>query len=120
MELAVRVAGIGFRSAATPESLASALDRAGPADALATAEEKSGAAAIRELARRRGLPLLPVRVRGIATPTTSPRVAALFGTGSLAEAAALAALGPGARIIVSRVTSADGMATAAIAEGEPA
>ncbi|RDW13157.1 precorrin methylase, partial [Paracoccus thiocyanatus] len=38
----------------------------------------------------------------------------------LAEAAALAALGPGARITAPRVTSQDGMATAAIAEGDPA
>ncbi|HRM73225.1 MAG TPA: precorrin methylase, partial [Paracoccus sp. (in: a-proteobacteria)] len=37
-----------------------------------------------------------------------------------AEAAALAALGPGAHIVVTRVTSADGMATAAIAQGDPA
>ncbi|PTE19863.1 precorrin methylase, partial [Cereibacter changlensis JA139] len=33
------------------------------------------------------------------------------------EAAALAAAGPGARLLGPRVTSADGRATAAIAEG---
>ena len=41
-------------------------------------------------------------------------------SGSLAEAAALAALAPGARLIAPRVTSEDGMATCAIAEGDPA
>ncbi|NNK15876.1 MAG: precorrin methylase, partial [Sulfitobacter sp.] len=36
--------------------------------------------------------------------------------GSLAEAAALAAAGPNARLVAARVVSGDGMATAAIAE----
>ncbi len=48
--------------------------------------------------------------------TRSERVAERFGTGSVAEAAALAAAGPGARLVAPRVVSTDGMATAAIAE----
>lgn len=116
----MRVAGLGFRSDAPVESLAEALARAGQADALATAPNKARAAAIRALAARLNLPLLAVEVAGIATPTQSPRVAALYGTGSLAEAAALAALAPGARIVAARVTSQDGMATCAIAQGDPA
>lgn len=116
----MRVAGIGFRGAASLASLADALDRAGPADALATARAKAQAPVILALASARGLPLIAVEVAGIATPTQSPRVLALHGTGSLAEAAALAALGPGARIVAPRVTSSDGMATAAIAMGDPA
>lgn len=116
----MRVAGIGFRGAASLASLADALDRAGPADALATSRAKAQAPVIGELAQSRGLPLIAVDVAGIATPTQSPRVIALHATGSLAEAAALAALGPGARIVVTRVTSSDGMATAAIAQGDPA
>lgn len=120
----MRVAGLGFRAAAPlaslAEALAEALDRAGPADALATSRAKAQAPVIRELAAATGLPLIAVDVAGIATPTQSPRVTALHGTGSLAEAAALAALGLGARITQTRVTSADGMATAAIAQGDPA
>ncbi|MEH6774853.1 MAG: cobalamin biosynthesis protein [Cereibacter changlensis] len=112
----MRVAGIGFNSRATGASIRDALAQAGGAEALATAETK--AAALRGLAP--GLP-----VRGIAPDdlarqpvlTRSARVAALHGTGSLAEAAALAAAGPGARLLGPRVTSADGRATAAIAEG---
>lgn len=120
MVLAVtRIAGIGFRAAATRLSLLDALSRAGSADALATSRAKAVAGVLRDLADELHLPLHAVEVRGIATPTQSPRVIALHGTGSLAEAAALAGLAPGARIVVPRVTSQDGMATCAIAEGDP-
>ena len=120
MELAlIRVAGIGFRQAATRRSLLDALTRAGLADALATGRAKAEASVIRDLAADLRLPLYGVDVAGVITPTQSPRVIALHGTGSLAEAAALAALAPGARIVVPRVTSQDGMATCAIAQGEP-
>lgn len=116
----MKVAGLGFRQAATLDSLYDALDRIGPADALATSRAKAGSAAIRDLARQLGLPLIAVDVAGIATPSQSPRVVALHGTGSLAEAAALAALAPGARLIHPRTVSQDRMATAAMAEGDPA
>ena len=116
----MRVAGLGFRKAAGTASLADALARAGAADALATATAKAEAPAIRALAAQLALPLLAVEVAGRATPTQSPRVRALYATGSLAEAAALAALAPGARIVTPRVLSQDGMATCAIAEGDPA
>ncbi len=116
----MRVAGLGFRQGASLASLADALDRAGPADVLATSAAKAQAPEILALAQARGLPLLGVTIAGVMTPTQSPRVMALYGTGSLAEAAALAALGPGARIVTPRVTSQDRMATAAIAEGTPA
>jgi cobalt-precorrin 5A hydrolase len=48
--------------------------------------------------------------------TQSPRVQALRGVGSVAEAAALAAAGPGARLLGPRAVSACGTATAALAE----
>jgi cobalt-precorrin 5A hydrolase len=57
---------------------------------------------------------------GIDTPTQSQLVAERFGTGSVAEAAALAAAGPRARLIATRVVSQDRTATAAIAEGDGA
>jgi cobalt-precorrin 5A hydrolase len=140
----MRVAGLGFRGTAGVASLADALARAlasaspatptgaqagaqagsqaglGPVDALASAHDKAGAPAIRDLAARLALPVLAVAVAGVPTPTQSARVRAHYGTGSLAEAAALAALGPGARLVAHRVASQDGMATCAIAEGDPA
>ena len=119
----MRVAGIGFRAAAPVSALRAALAAAGGAvDALASAEDKAAAPQARELARALGLPLLPIPTEALArqqTLTHSPRVAARYGTGSLAEAAALAGAGPGARLIGPRVTSPCGRATAAIAESDP-
>lgn len=115
----MKVAGLGFRASASLAALRDALARAGAADALATPQAKADAPQIRALATETGLPLIAVDVAGIATPTQSPRILATFGTGSVAEAAALAALAPGARIVQSRVTSTDGTATCAIAQGDP-
>jgi cobalt-precorrin 5A hydrolase len=121
----MRVAGIGFRGAATLASLQDALARAqtdGPApEALATESAKSRAPVFRELAQAAGLPGLGVTAEDIArmiTHTQSDRIQDRFGTGSLAEAAALVAAGPGARLVAVRVVSGDGMATAAIADTE--
>lgn len=117
----MRVAGLGFRASATALSLADALRRAGGgADLLATAEEKAGQPAIRDLAADLGLDVHAVGPADLAAQTVrtrSDRVAARFGTGSVAEAAALAAAGPGARLLGPRVISGDGLATAAIAIG---
>jgi len=119
----VIVAGFGFRSGATVDSLADALARAGgPAGvgALATAADKAGNPAFRNLADRLALPVLPLSpeaLRAQPTPTRSTWSLEARGTGSLAEAAALAAAGPGARLIGLRVVSADGRATCALAEG---
>jgi len=119
----MKVAGIGFRKAAPLSALSEALALAeaasggGPVTALATQAGKAGAAVIRSLGEARGLPVLGVSVAGVATPHESGRVQARFGTGSVAEAAALAAAGSGAWLAVGRVVSTDGMATAAIAVG---
>ncbi|MDZ4391956.1 cobalamin biosynthesis protein [Cypionkella sp.] len=115
------VAGLGFRKDAGIESLRDALRAAGGdnAHALATAEDKAAAAVIQALAAELALPLhaIPVEsLRNQPTLTQSARVQARYGTGSLAEAAALAAAGPGARLLGPRVTSQDGRATAALAE----
>lgn len=118
----MRVAGLGFRSAATFESLNNALEKAGGrVDALATAESKAGAPSIRILAKALELPLLSIsrdRLSQQETLTQSEKVTARFGTGSVAEAAALAAAGAGAWLLGPRVISDDGLATAAIAERE--
>lgn len=116
----MRVAGLGFRGAATFESLNDALEKAGGnVEALATAEVKAGMPAIRVLAKALRLPLHGISRANLAAQATlshSAKVEQKFGTGSVAEAAALAAAGPGARLIGPRVISSDGLATAAIAE----
>lgn len=118
------VAGFGFRNLAPQSALTEALGAAlalAPGvrlDALATARHKAAAPVIQSFAATMALPLCAVEVAGQETPTQSARIVARFGTGSVAEAAALLAAGPGARLIVGRVVSADGMATAAIAEGK--
>ena len=94
------VAGVGFRTSATLAGKSKGLE---------------------PLAEVLGLPLLalePEALRGQVTQTQSGRVDAMFGTGSVAEAAALVAAGPGARLRGPRAVSADGTATTAIAEGE--
>ena len=112
----MKVAGIGFRAEATAAAIHDVLGDA-QVDALATLDRK--AEALRGLIP--GLPVIGVAraaLAGVETSTTSARVLAEFGTGSLAEATALVAAGPQARLIVTRRISSDGMATAAIAEGQ--
>lgn len=117
------VAGIGLRAATTEATLAALLQEAEaqtghPVHALATATEKATHPALTALAQSRALPLHAVAINGIATRTQSPRITARFGTGSLAEAAALAAAGPGATLTLARITAPDGMATIAIASSQ--
>ena len=121
----MRVAGIGFRNAATMDSLQDALARAIgdglPVQAVATESSKARAPAFREFAAALAIPALEVSASDLArmvTPIQSVRVQNQFGTGSLAEAAALAAAGPNARLVEVRVVSFDNMATAAIADNE--
>lgn len=120
---AVIVAGFGFRASAQVDSLRDALARAGGAagvGALATAADKGATAPFRAFAEALRLPVLAIDAAGIArqeTPTRSAASLAARGTGSLAEAAALAGAGPGARLIAGRAVSADGRATCALAEG---
>ena len=116
----MRVAGFGFRERVTEAALRDALDRAGGIEgltALATVSDR--VPALEALAQVLGLPLLAIDRATLADQpvlTRSARVQALYGTGSLAEAAALAGAGPGARLLAPRAQSADKAATAAIAE----
>jgi len=115
------VAGFGFRRAATAESLLDALDKARGPQApalLSTAEDKAAAPAFQALSARLGLPIHAVTLEALAqveTPTRSATVRALRGSGSVAEAAALVAAGPGASLLGPRAVSADRMATCALA-----
>jgi cobalt-precorrin 5A hydrolase len=115
----MRVAGFGFTTSASLASLQAAFTLAGgKVDAVATVEDKS--TGLVPLAHALGLPLIAVTKADLAAHHRpgSKRVAALYGTGSVAESAALAAAGQGARLVVGRVTSPDGQAVAAIAEGQ--
>ncbi|MDK3074503.1 cobalamin biosynthesis protein [Sedimentitalea sp. JM2-8] len=115
------VAGFGFRAATSAESLAAALAATGARpDALATATDKAETPAFRALAASLALPVHPIGSDALAaqpTATRSHASQAARATGSLAEAAALAAAGPGARLIATRAISPDRMATCAIAQG---
>ena len=115
------VAGIGYRAAATVDDLRAALALTGAQpEALASIDTKASGAAMTELAAELDLRVIAIdedRIAGVETPTRSERIDARFGTGSLAEAAALAAVDhQSARITVARVQTENGMATAAIAE----
>ena len=116
-----KIAGIGYRAGATQASLAAALEAAGGAaglEALASISGKADGAALQGLAAQIGLPVISVSEAALAaqeTLTQSDRIRRMHGTGSVAEAAALSACGPGARLLAPRATSHDRMATAAIA-----
>ena len=126
------VAGFGFRSGATPASLRDALAHAAAAlqptvpvqsiALLATAQDKADAPCLRTLAEELGLAVCAVeaaRMNAIVTLTDHATVRVLRGSGSTAEAAALAAAlmhgGPGAALLHPRVVSTDRLATCAIA-----
>lgn len=115
------VAGIGLRKDATVESLRSAMALAGAdsATAIATPDDKADHPALVALAAELKLPIVRVSHDDLVaqdTQTQSKLVAQKRGTGSVAEAAALAAAGQGATLKAARVVSDDRMATCAIAE----
>jgi cobalt-precorrin 5A hydrolase len=115
------VAGFGFRTGVTLAALQDALAKAGGPEGvthLATLTAKADG--LTSLAQALDLPVVALdadSLRGVPTLTRSDRVEQMFGTGSVAEAAALAGAGRGARLRGPRAVSADGSATAAIAEG---
>ncbi|MCG2625763.1 cobalamin biosynthesis protein [Bradyrhizobium sp. WYCCWR 13023] len=120
----MKVAGLGFKKEATLASLREALVAAGGPGglaAVATISDKADAEVLKQLAHECGVPIKAVPadvLASIETPTQSKRITETFGTGSVAEAAALAAAGVRARLIATRAISQDRTATAAIAEGD--
>lgn len=116
------VAGFGIRAEATLASLQMGLGACGnPAvERLAVVEDKAHHPALAALAAATGLALCPVPLAEInrqSAQTLSPHQPSRYGTGSVAEAAALAIAGPEARLLVRKTVSADGLVTIAIAEG---
>jgi cobalt-precorrin 5A hydrolase len=129
LDQAMIVAGIGCRKGTSSEEIAavitSALAKAGLSEAdldlIATAtikgEEHGIVAAAKALGVR--LTLVPESeflVAGALTETHSERVMAVTGVPSVAEAAALAAAGPSARLLATRIVV--GRATCALAVTE--
>ncbi|MEB8386689.1 cobalamin biosynthesis protein [Rhodobacteraceae bacterium KMM 6894] len=116
------VAGFGFRSGADVASLRSALElHAISPDRLATAAAKAEDAPFVALAQMLGLPVDAVPDDQLAVQPVLTQSAASqdrYNTGSVAEAAALAVAGPGARLLSARVISPDRLATCAIAIGD--
>lgn len=116
------VAGFGFRTGATQDSLIGALEQVSTdyaVDVIAAPADKVEGVFSR-FARQQGLPIRRVselELTHTTTTTQSTQSLAHRGTGSVAEACALAAAGPGARLIVSRQISPDRFATCAIAIG---
>lgn len=123
-----RIVGVGCRSTATQSALVEAIEMAlvatpGPLDAIATTLEKANTPIVKGVARRFNLEIIaidPTELFGQRTSTQSPRILARFGTGSLAEAVALVAAESCAQLLCTRQISSDGMATAAIAQGDRA
>lgn len=122
----IRIVGIGCRAKASETSLREAIEMAlvsapGPLEILATTREKAESEVVKRIAKHFRLTLTAVEsenLRGIETITRSERIMARFGTGSLSEAAALFAAGYGGSLRCVRQIASDGMATAAIAEGD--
>ncbi|MGO2241863.1 MAG: cobalamin biosynthesis protein [Halomonas sp.] len=117
----IKVAGFGFRSEAPLASLAQALDQLieqyGAIHRLAAAH--SMLPLVQQLGQLRSLEVIAVadaELSSVATLTQSARSRQTRGTGSVAEAVALLAAGPGETLLGPRLISADRQATAALAE----
>jgi cobalt-precorrin 5A hydrolase len=118
----MRVVGLGLRAAASLEGVGALLRQLqiSPPLTLALPAFRQAHPVVSRLqaAGFRIVPIPEAVLQGVSTPTRSPRILARFGTGSLAEACALVAAGPGARLVQPRVISADGCVTAALAQAE--
>ena len=124
----VIAAGIGLKSGTDEAAIRACLDAAlrrldltaAALTALATTAERAGETGLAALAARLGLPLIAIPAvalqrAGAGCASRSERVVTLHGVGSVAEAAALAAVGPGARLILPRLIL--GPVTCALARG---
>jgi cobalt-precorrin 5A hydrolase len=126
------VIGLGFREAATAQSIGEVLAsvaartaQPGVATVLAVAEDKAThpgllAAATAAHHQIETVASEAMREADARVVTRSERVLRQRGVGSVCEAAALAVAGRGARLVVTRTISADRQATAAAAISENA
>ena len=122
------VAGVGFRQGVEAGEIVALVEQAlaraslAPAvlDRLATVEALAAVPAFTEAARQLAVAALPVDADTLAAAapkvrTRSERSLAAHGVGSVAEAAALGAAGPGAALVLARIASPS--ATCALARG---
>jgi len=113
------IAGIGLRPGTSEADIAACLDEAltaaGLADEavqrMATLAARGSEPGLLALAKTRkaelvGIPDEALKGFEAACATRSTRIASLYGVGSVAEAAALAAAGPGGVLVQARVASA--------------
>ncbi len=115
--------GIGCKSGVSADAVVALVEKAcgqidGKPAALYTAEEKQAEPALGEAAARLRLPLIylpssALKAQANRAVTRSKRVLALFGLPSIAETAALAGGGPGALLVLPRITA--GGVTCAVA-----
>lgn len=116
---AVIIAGIGLRPGTSEAEILACLDEALAAAGLAgatvprfaTLTSRLNEAGLIAAARSRKAELVAIpdeALKGFeaACATRSTRIAALYGVGSVAEAAALAAASPGAELVQPRITTA--------------
>jgi cobalt-precorrin 5A hydrolase len=129
-EQAMIALGIGCRrdtpvediDAIIAQALGAASLAADTISVLATESGKASEPGLVEAARRLGRPLRGIGASALAdvshlAVTHSERVQRLKGVPSVAETAALAAVGPGGRLILPRIANAT--ATCALASNEP-
>jgi cobalt-precorrin 5A hydrolase len=126
------VIGLGFRDQATAQSISEVLAEVAAKAAmpdvaaeLAVVEDKATHPSLLAAARTADLSIRTIAAEAMReadgrVTTRSERVFRQRGVGSVCEAAALAAAGAGARLIVTRQVSADRNATAAAALSEAA
>ncbi len=122
------IAGLGFRAACTAEDIVALVRRVAAAagvevNRLAAPAFKAEAPALRQAAERLGLELALMSEAALAEVqplclTHSQAAQAAVGLASVAEACALAAAGPGARLLGPRTSN--GVATCALAQRESA
>jgi cobalt-precorrin 5A hydrolase len=123
------VAGVGCRKGAAAAAVEAAIMAALAARglgaeklaAVATSSSKGNELGIKAAAAALGVPFISIaqselEAAGHGIATKSPRVLALTGVGSVAEAAALAAAGSGAQLVAQRVTVGD--VTCALAQSK--
>jgi cobalt-precorrin 5A hydrolase len=124
------VIGLGFREQATAQSIGEVLscviERAAMPDAekiLAVVDDKAAHSALLAAVRASRLAVETVTPEAMRQAdahivTRSERVVSKRGVGSVCEATALAAAGPDAQLVVTRMVSTDRTATAAAAISE--
>ncbi len=113
------IVGIGLRPGTSEAEIAACLDRAlvaagfagEPIPRIATLAARSAEPGLLALAKARVAELVAIpddALKGFeaSCATRSTRIASLYGVGSVAEAAALAAAGPGGVLVQPRIATA--------------